>query len=695
MIIYPDSSCVKLGYDEVCLQIARLCSGKLSKEAAEQLKPEADVAEVNRLLDQSYSLLEIRRNGLVFPDFHYVEAGRELSMLSIGDAVLEGAQFLLLRELSVVASGLIRGVSKLNAFPALQQMVYNYESDETVKELIDKVLDENGRVKSSASRELAAIRRSIDDHRKNVNRIFDGLLRKYRKLGWLREYDESVYHDRRVLAVVAENKNKIEGIIHGSSETGNTAFLEPAELVSINNELASELRREEKEVRRILKQLTREVALHKKTLLSFYQLLGVFDLLEAKVKWARAIGGVRPRINENCNRLFLKKAFHPLLLQKNQLIKLETIPLEMELTPDKSIMVISGPNAGGKSIALKTVGLLQMLAQSGVLIPVHETSEIPVFAQILVDIGDDQSIDQQLSTYSSRLKKQKHFLRVADARTLLLLDEFGTGSDPELGGAIAESILVHLLQHKPWGVITTHFGNIKIAAQQLDGLRNASMLFNEQSLEPMYRLKMDAPGSSYTFEVARKIGMDRKVLDLARKKVDQGKVRLDRLLVDMQESHKALEHERNAINQERELLKKELGRIEAEWDEIRLFKASRQKDEFKRLIERGKKYDELIALWNSGAAKKDVVAKIAQEGEKRKQKELKTDVKTPGQKKRGPKKKPAPRPLMKGDKVRLHGGRSTGIIDELNQGKATVLFGNMKLSVKTEELVLVMKKSGQ
>lgn len=662
------------------------------------MAPSSDAKDIVRGLDECAAFVEVRENGLTFPDFRYIEVEKELNLLKIQGSTLDGSQIVLLRSLCDVASDLIVGARKQNDYPALQQMVSGFEPDSEVRTMIDAVLTERGEVRTSASKELRDIRRRIEDIRKHSAKIFDGHLRKYRKLGWLREYTESIYHDRRVLAVVAEYKNKIEGIIHGTSDTGNTAFVEPSNLVGLNNELGAALRDETKEEQRILKLLTRQLGVHYQSLHAYFMLLVRFDLLEAKVKYARSIDAVRPLLNEACNRLYVRDARHPVLFLKNKTEGLPTIPLNVELTSDQSMLVISGPNAGGKSIALKTLGLLQIMLQCGLLIPVHESSELPIYAQLLVDIGDDQSIEQQLSTYSSRLKKQKYFLRVADSRSLILLDEFGTGSDPELGGAIAESILIHLMKFKPWGIITTHFSNIKIAADRLEGLRNGCMLFNEESLEPLYELKLDSPGSSYTFEVARKIGMDKKVLDLARTKVDERKVKLDQLLVDLQLRQKAIEHEMHAIGTEREILRRSMQLVEEEKEEMKAFRASQQKEEQKRLVELGKKYEELIDFWNERQNKKELFAKIMQAGAKKIQKTIKAearDVGTGGGKKVKRRKKKIIAPIEMGDRVRLVGGKTAGTVVDLDGNRAVVEMGNMKMTVKTDQLLLAMKKSSK
>ncbi len=696
MQVYPQNTLDKLEFNVICEQVARYCSGKVSRDAALAMRPSDNFEEVMSMLEQSDAFHQIRLHGLAFPDFRYVEAGKELSMLGIGGAVLDGKQLMLLCELVILATDLIKGVQKMNDFPALQQMVAHLKPDDQVRMMIESVLTENGQVRSTASKNLVKIRKTIDDLRKRSVKIFDGLLRKFRQLGWLRDYQESVYHNRRVFAVVAEHKNKMEGIIHGSSESGNTAFVEPSELIGINNELSGALADEKKEEIRILRQLTKDISIHRPLLLEYFQILADFDLLEAKSKLFRKLNAVKPNIYLNGDHLLIRQGFHPVLMQKNLGEGLETIPLNLELTKDKSILVISGPNAGGKSVALKTVGLLQLMVQSGMLIPVHESSIIPVFAQLLVDIGDDQSIEHQLSTYSSRLKKMKHFLRVADSRSMLLLDEFGTGSDPDLGGAIAESILIHLLEFNPWGIITTHFGNIKVAAQNLDGLRNGSMLFDEDTLEPKYQLELDVPGSSYTFEVARKIGLDRQVLDLAKKKVDAGKLRLDQVLVDLQSQLKNLEYEREAILLERELLKSQMEKVALEKQEMLEFRASQKKELYKQLLEWGRKYDELLSAWNDRLNRKKLIGQINHAANERWKKEQKaavkqTDTKTTGKKSR--RKKPTAQPIEADDRVRLTDGRSVGTVEQTDGKMAVVVFGNMKMKVRTDQLQLVMKKN--
>jgi len=697
VIVYPENTLEKLEFQAIRDILAGYCSGAASKHKARSLIPASEAVEVIKLIQEASELHQIRVNKLSFPDYHFVECSKELALLSVSGAVLDGLQCILIKDLAETASGLIKGIRLLNGYPALQHLVAHLNPVNEIAQMIERIVEPNGFIRSSASRALGDIRKEQDEVRRRSTRVFDSLLKKYQKLGWVREYGESYYHDRRVLAIVAEHKNKVDGIIHGSSESGNTAFVEPESLVGLNNQLVDLKQKEEQEQRRILKQLTAALSKYAPVLNQFFEVIATFDFLEAKTKLAIELEATKPHIDVHCKQLNLIAARHPLLFRQNKRQKLSTVPLDLSLTAENSILVISGPNAGGKSIALKTVGLLQLMLQSGLLVPVNENSVMAVFAQLLIDIGDDQSIEYQLSTYSSRLKKLKHFLRVADSRTLLLLDEFGTGSDPELGGAIAEAILIELLKFKPWGIITTHFSNIKIAAENLDGLINGCMLFNEQTLEPLYQLNIGSPGSSYTFEVAKKIGLDPAVLKLARTKVDQRKVKLDKLLVELQLKKNQLELEKQEVRTERNQMLAELERLDKEMEKIKNYQESLNKPEQQRLVESGKKYEALLDFWNKTKNKKELTRKLMQAAEKSEQKQKMKEATAVSTTKSKKKKKAPPQPepwklIESGDKVRLKDGKSSGTVEQILNDKAVVLFGNMKISVASNQLVLMMKK---
>ncbi|MBL7941504.1 MAG: DNA mismatch repair protein MutS, partial [Flavobacteriales bacterium] len=387
------------------------------------------------------------------------------------------------------------------------------------------VFDNRWQVRDDASPELAAIRSSLVAVRKQVAKNFTRLMRECAGKGVLAETGESYLNDRKVLAVHSHHKRRVSGNILGASKTGSITFIEPEENIDLNIETGRLLEEERAEVHRILQQLTRQLSKHLPYLSSCQDLLTGLDFLQAKVQLARQMDAHCPELVRE-PEITLRKAYHPLLLLQNKNSGKVTFPQDIEMTTQARMLVISGPNAGGKSITLKTVGLLQLMFQSGLMIPVAQGSRLGFFHAVLTDIGDHQSIENQLSTYSYRLKRMKAFLETANRRSLVLLDEFGTGSDPDLGGALAEVFFEELYSRRCFGVITTHYSNIKLKAAQLKHAINGCMLFNRETLEPVYRLSVGEPGSSFTFEVAEINGIARELIERAKSKLSDGKVKM-------------------------------------------------------------------------------------------------------------------------------------------------------------------------
>ncbi|MFM7769363.1 MAG: endonuclease MutS2, partial [Bacteroidota bacterium] len=412
------------------------------------------------------------------------------------------------------------------------------------------------KVKDEASVELTSIRQEITLVRREVSKNFQRVLKDLQAKGFLGDTGESYLHDRRVLSVLSVYKRKVPGNVLGTSKTGALTYIEPQANLLLNSQLEMLFGDEHDEIRKILLRLTKHLAQHKEELSSILKTLRIFDELQARMKLAIQIEGGLPQ-NSSETEIFLEKAYHPLLFLKNKERGLKTIPQSLQLNATQRILVISGPNAGGKSIALKTVGLIQLMWECGLLIPVSESSRMSRFHAILTDIGDHQSIENQLSTYSYRLKRMKFFLESANRRTLVLLDEFGTGSDPELGGALAEVFFEELYGKKTFGVITTHFSPIKVKASQLRNAVNGCMLFDTKTLAPTYHLSMGEPGSSFTFEVAKMNGISGDLLQRARKKVDGKKVKMDQLLSDLQRQKSELNTALKEAKDQKEKAKKE------------------------------------------------------------------------------------------------------------------------------------------
>lgn len=692
MRFYPEDTLSRFAFPDILEQVKGYCRTEKGKVITQELRPSLDYGSIALELDQTKEAKNIRENGITFPDYHFPNIDRELQLLAVPNAVLEGKQLVKLRQVAEVAQSVIRYLSEQRAlYPALFSIIDGLEKAKGLIHTINKTLEDNGGVKSNASRELAAIRNELSGLRSQASRVFDAAIRKYRKLGWLREFDESFYNDRRVLAVLAENKRKVNGTLHGLSESGGTAFIEPSELVGLNNAIFETEQQERKEVHRILTQLTQEVRQYYPILNAYAFALGYLDFTHAKAAFAIAISANKPILRREPG-IKLFNAYHPILLLQNQQEGKETVPTTVELNLHQRILVISGPNAGGKSIALKTVGLLQIMLQSGLLIPADEWSEVSIFDQLFVDIGDDQSIAYELSTYSSRLKKMKHFLTLANKHTLFFIDEFGTGSDPELGGAMAETILDDLVETNAFGLITTHYANIKIQAEEHPHMLNGCMRFDEETLEPRYVLEMGHPGSSYTFEVAQKIGLPHQLIDRAKQKLDQRKVKLDQLLITLQTKKNQLNKETHLLQQEKSRLRKEIAEKEAAVEKFTAQTRSLNMEANKKLMAMGRKYEALLENWRKHHDKKSLLKRIIQAAEKQeiRKAELKTGKPKTTSKKATP--KAPPKPVKVGDTVRMKGSDQRGEVQDISKGKATVLFGMMKTIVPVADLRPARKK---
>ena len=525
----------------------------------------------------------------------------------------------------------------------------------------------------------------------------------------------------RVLAVTAMHRRKVKGSILGNSKTGSIVYIQPEATQSHQRELNNLLYDEHEEVKRILKALTDFVRPFIPLLKDYQKLLSTIDVISAKAKYAKKLDAVLPKITQN-RELEIKEAYHPLLLLNNKKRGEKTYPQDITLDEQNRIIVISGPNAGGKSITLKTVGLLQVMLQSGLLVPVHEYSRFCFFEKILTDIGDNQSIENHLSTYSYRLKNMNYFLRKCDDKTLFLIDEFGTGSDPELGGALAETFLEVFYERNSYGIITTHYANLKMMANETEAITNANMLFDSRTLEPLYKLYVGEAGSSFTFEVAQKNGIPYSLINRSKKKVERGKIRFDKSIANLQKERSKLAKTTTSLKtKEQEALKQkqELNKTNARIQE-KLESYQELYDSNQRLIYLGQKLDDLsdkfftnknkkllldelykvVQIENSKRAKLNAKQKRAQKAKERKVKqEAEKKVEVIREKKKEEKKKEIqiekekPKVTLKiGDRVRLPDGRAVGTIDKIEKGKATVDYGMFTTNVDVNTLELVQRK---
>jgi DNA mismatch repair protein MutS2 len=589
--------------------------------------------------------------------------------------------------------------------------------EKEIVEEIDAVVDRFGEIKDNATDTLAGIRKSMNTVRAKLNTSFTSALNHYHNLDYLDDIRESVIENRRVLAVKSMNRRKVKGAIMGSSKTGSIVFMEPETTLQRSRELSNLAYEEKQEIEKILRSLTRFIKPSLPTLEAYQDFLSFIDVTSAKAKHARSINALLPQIVEE-RVLYFKDAFHPLLYLTNKANKEVTHSQTIELHKDNRIIVISGPNAGGKSITLKTIGILQLMLQSGILIPVHERSKSCLFDKILTDIGDNQSIENHLSTYSYRLKNMNYFLKKCNGKTLFLIDEFGTGSDPELGGALAETFLEVFYEREAFGIITTHYANLKMLANEMPNMSNANMLFDGKSLEPLYKLVLGQAGSSFTFEVAQKNGIPYSLINRSKKKIERGKIRFDKTIANLQKERSKLEKTSQQLREEEGKKREEASLLAKTNEKVQHKLESYQQlyDSNQRLIYLGTKINDISEKYFVNKRKRELIAEFMkiievenskrkkvsskqQRAEKNKEKQVKQEVekkvevirkKKTAAKKKADAQPPKPKAILKvGDRVRMFDGKAIGSIDRLEKNKAVVNYGLFTTNISVDLLELV------
>lgn len=682
--------------------------GETAHKRLVELSPSSNRLVVQKALNELAELKAIRDEGETFPRLEFEELTLEIKLLPIQNAAIQLEGFMRIHLASTLVNSLLYFFDKReHNFPLLCELVSASYYTKEIVEAIEKVFDRHGNVKDDASEQLASIRESMRSLKKQINRNFEKEARKLLKDNILGETKESYVNDRRVLTVLSQHKRKIPGSVIGSSKTGSLTYIEPQINIPLNNELEMLMDDERKEIFRILQALKKEIQVHYELIKSYQYVLTEFDFINAKCRLAIDLDAKLPAIQDN-QELELITAFHPILLKANRAQKKKTHPQSIKMDKFSRMLVISGPNAGGKSITLKTVGLLQVMLQSGLLVPVQENSKMCFFDTILSDIGDNQSIANELSTYSYRLKRMKTFLDAANKNTLLLLDEFGTGSDPDLGGALAESIFEAFYNKKCFGVITTHYANIKLKADRLKNAVNGCMLFNSETLEPTYRFSVGQPGSSFTFEVATINGIPKEIIEDAKSKLDDKKVQMDRLLNDLQKEKTYLERlnkEHIAAQQTAQNALNDYQERKADYEE-KLKRIREQADVTNKLVGFGKKMKTFVDRYNVKSRKKNINDNLLTEVNKylavertkidaallSKQEKEKIAAGKPSAKR---KKIQAERDqyqrhkIMVNSRVKLITTRQIGVVEEVSGDNITVAFGFMRMKVSREKLMWV------
>ncbi len=598
-----------LEFDRVLNQLAQSALTQGGKTRCLAITPMIDQAAIEIALKEVEEYKASIGSDQGFPGHHFDALTEVLHQLSIENSVLELNGFKKIKHVCLTTETIKRFLKKFDQF----YIILNQYADQIPYvdhpvSLIDSILDRFGQVKDDASQELLFLRKSILRVKSSINKSFSQALSRYAQADFLDEIRESVVDNKRVLAVKAMHRKKVKGVVMGQSKTGSIVYIEPQQTLEFAQELSSLLYQEIEEVKRLLKWLTNALRPYITEITQYEEFLIQVDVWHAKAHYAHAMNGVRPFITKE-RTLQLNKAYHPLLFLDHQKQKIKTYPQSITLDQNNRIIVISGPNAGGKSITLKTVGLLQLMTQSGLLIPVDPSSELCLFKRILTDIGDHQSIENHLSTYSYRLKQMNYFLKKCQKDSLFLIDEFGTGSDPELGGALAETFLEEFYAREAFGIITTHYTNLKLLANELPCATNANMLFDAQSLEPLYQLFVGEAGSSYTFEVAQKNGIPFGLINRAKKKIAGGKVRFDKTIASLQKERSGLRNLSKSLKEQEQTTKvqaEELAQTQQKVQE-KLERYQEVFDANQRLVVLGRKVDQLAERYLNKWTKKGLL----------------------------------------------------------------------------------------
>ena len=721
-MIYPANFEQKIGFDRLREQVAALCTMRAARGKLAEETFSASAREIGRrleLADQMRLLLDMEHD---FPGGEYPDVDHVVAKLRVEGTFLDVGEVVTLhRALSLVGSVVAFILAREGQYPALYARSRGVEAFPGIVQRIDAIVDRFGNIRDNASPALLEIRRAIREREGQAAKRLQAVLAAAKGAGIVdADAQISIREGKAVIPVAAANKRKLQGFIHDESATGRTFYVEPVEVVEINNELRELEYAERREIVRILSEFTDSVRPDAGLIAASGDYLAEIDMLRAKGRWASQNGCVKPIISDD-DRLVLKNARHPLLQQTLRAQGREVVPLDMQLDRRKHILVISGPNAGGKSVCLKTTGLVQYMFQCGFPVPASEVSELPVFRSIFIDIGDEQSIDDDLSTYSSHLLNMKNMLAGASSSTLVLIDEFGSGTEPVIGGAIAEAILERLLAKGCYGVITTHYANIKYYASNTEGIANGAMMFDVQNIRPLFRLETGKPGSSFAVEIARKIGLPEDIIRAAGEKAGSDHINIEKQLREIARDKHYWEQKRDRIRQTDRKVEEleqtyagQLSKIRAERQEILkkakleaqqlIADANRQIENTIRTIREAQAEKELTRLarrelddFRDAVAKADTADKDAEVAREIERIERRRQRREERKAQRGeaqaagaaPAEAPNPREVEAGSKVRMAGQDMVGVVQSVKGRKAQVAFGQILTTVDRKMLTVV------
>lgn len=735
-MIYPQNFETKIGFDEIRALLKERCLSTLGKGMVDEMQFSADAQSIKEWIEHTREFRRIQEGADDFPLQYFFDVRDAIKRIRLENTHLEENELFDLRRSLQTINDIVRFLGRANdngegeeptpLYPALYRLTADVMTYPQLVQAIDQILDKYGHIRDTASPELLRIRRELARAESSVSKTLYSILRSAQSEGVVdKDVTPTLRDGRLVIPVLPGMKRKLNGIVHDESATGKTVFIEPAEVVEANNKIRELESEERHEIIRILTAFTAKVRPHAKSILESYSFLATIDFIRAKAELARLTKAMEPTITDRPHVDWLQ-ARHPLLQLSLERQGKRVVPLDILLNSDKHILIISGPNAGGKSVCLKTVGLLQYMVQCGLSIPVGDRSEIGIFENLMIDIGDEQSLENDLSTYSSHLLNMKNMMRQANAQTLILIDEFGTGTEPQIGGAIAEAVLEQFCQKGAWGVITTHYQNLKHFADSHPGVANGAMLYDRHEMKALFQLAIGRPGSSFAIEIARKIGLPEEVIKQASDIVGNDYIQSDKYLQDIVRDKRYWEAKRQTVHQREKDLEKQIAKYEddiAELDKKRKDILARAKAEAMELLkESNKRIENAIKEIREQQAEKEETKRIREElnafkGEvsdidtkavdekiarkmeqikQRKERHAKHKSEKEERQRKAAEslkqaaikeeKKSGKAKLEVGDTVRMVGTKSIGRIESVEGQMATVIFGDMRTKMKTDRL---------
>ena len=688
-MIYPQNATEKLGFSEIKQLIQTYCISPMGQQMVEKIQLLTNFDHIHKFLSQTKEFKTILINDSPLSISNFFDIKSLASRLKIeGTYLSEDEFFQVYLSLNTVFSVIHYFSQREGLYPNLEALFEHLPIEKSIIHKIEAVIDPKGKIKANASKELLDIVAGLSKAEQEARKKIDQIFKSAQNSGWTADGNLTIRDGRLCIPMLAENKRKIKGFVHDESASGQTVYLEPEEVFQLNNTIRDLEFDKRREIIRILIALADQLRPYVPLLLSYHGLLTKLDFVRAKALFAIDIEAEMPVLSRN-PEINLINARHPLLMLNFKKEKQTVVPLNIRIEEQQRIVVVSGPNAGGKSVCMKTVGLLQVMAQAGLLIPVDERSTVGVFKQVFADIGDDQSIESDLSTYSAHLTKMRYFVENANSKTLIVIDEFGTGTDPQFGGPIAEAVLETLNQKYVKGVVTTHYSNLKVFANATPGLENASMLFNNLEMQPLFILEMGKPGSSYAFEIAQKIGLPPLILQSARGKIGEHQKRVDTLLVDLERDKKQLMDIRVSVEKRERQVKLLL----EENEKLKLYL-----EENKRSILKDAKLEAQNIIKNANKLIENTIAEIRESAaDKQKTQVLRQNLQTE-LKKNEVKEKPVKaiveeQPLKAGDWVKFIDSETMGQVIDVAKDNVILAMGDLRSVVKLKRVQKISNKA--